>query len=132
MRIANVRVLSQAVFLILFVGCLYLTAAPRLDGYPVSVFLEADPLVAVSTSISTGSLYHVSDTGLFLGIGILIVTILLGRVFCGWICPFGTLHHLAHWLGFPRRTKARLDANRYRKWYWLKYAILTCGPVSEA
>ncbi len=26
---------------------------------------------------------------------VIIVTAILGRVFCGWICPLGTLHHLA-------------------------------------
>ncbi len=51
MRIANVRTLCQATFLVLFLVCLYLSVAPRLDGYPVSVFLEADPLVALSTAI---------------------------------------------------------------------------------
>ena len=124
MRIATVRILSQATFLVLFLACLYLTAAPRLHGYPVSVFLEADPLVAISTAISTGHLYHVGTTGLYLGAGLLIATILFGRFFCGWICPFGTLHHLVGWLGFPRRTKARLDGNRYREWFWIKYAVL--------
>ena len=124
MRIANVRIVSQAVFLLLFVGCLYLAAAPRLGGYPVSVFLEADPLVALSTAISTGQLYHLGATGLFLGVGLLIATMVLGRFFCGWICPFGTLHQLVAWLGFSRSAKARLDANRYRRWYWIKYGVL--------
>jgi polyferredoxin len=131
-RIANVRLISQAIFLILFIAALYLAAAPRMGGYPVSIFLEADPLVALTTGIATGNLYHVGATGLYVGVGILLVTILLGRVFCGWICPFGTLHHIAHWLGFPRATRTRLDGNRYRSWYWLKYAILIMLLVSAA
>ncbi|MHC4957278.1 MAG: 4Fe-4S dicluster domain-containing protein [Planctomycetota bacterium] len=132
MRIANVRVLCQAAFLILFVACLYLAAAPRLDGYPVSIFLEADPLVALSTAISTGQLYQIGATGLFLGIGLLVLTMIFGRFFCGWICPFGTLHHLVHWLGFSRNTKQRLEANRFRRWFWIKYAILCAMLVGAA
>jgi polyferredoxin len=131
-RIANVRILSQATFLVLFLVCIYLSAAPRLDGYPVSIFLEADPLVALSTAIATGQLYHVGATGLFFGIGLLVATMVLGRFYCGWICPFGTLHHLVHWLGFPRGTKARLDANRFRRWYWIKYGILIAMLVGAA
>ena len=109
MRIANLRIVFQVDFVLLFLACLYLMAAPRVQGYVVSVFLEADPLVALTTMLSTGHLYHVGPTGLWLGIGLLVVTILIGRAFCGWVCPFGALHHFMHWLGFPRPAKKRLD-----------------------
>ncbi|MHC4473777.1 MAG: 4Fe-4S dicluster domain-containing protein [Planctomycetota bacterium] len=132
MRIANVRIAFQAIFLALFFWCLYLSAAPRIAGYPVSVFLEADPLVALTTSVSTGQLYHVGDTGLFLGVGFLVLAILLGRVWCGWVCPFGTLHHLTHWLAFPRKVKTRLDGNRYRGFFWIKYGILVAFVAAAA
>jgi len=124
MRIANVRLLFQTVFVLLFFACLYLMAAPRIGGYVVSIFLEADPLVALTTVLSTGHLYHVGPTGLFVGVGLLVLTIVLGRAFCGWVCPFGALHHLMHWLGFPRPVKRRLEGNRYRRLYTLKYWIL--------
>ncbi len=132
MRIANVRIVSQAVFLALFLACLYLAAAPRIAGYPVSIFLEADPLVAVSTGLSTGTLYHVGATGLFFGVGMLVLAIFLGRAFCGWICPFGTLHHLAHRLGFSRRAKRRREANAWRPLYLLKYVILVVLLLAAA
>jgi NAD-dependent dihydropyrimidine dehydrogenase PreA subunit len=32
----------------------------------------------------------------------LALTVAVGRVFCGWICPFGTLHHFFAWI-FPSR-----------------------------
>jgi MauM/NapG family ferredoxin protein len=124
MRVANLRIGFQVVFVLLFLACLYLMAAPRVQGYVVSVFLEADPLVALTTMLSTGHLYHVGPSGLWLGIGLLVVTILIGRAFCGWVCPFGALHHFMHWLGFPRPAKKRLEGNRYRKLYTLKYWIL--------
>lgn len=124
MRIANVRIVFQVVLLGLFLACLWLAAAPRIAGYPTSVFLEADPLVAVTTALSTGHLYHVAATGLLLGAGVLVLTILLGRAFCGWVCPFGTMHHVAHWFGFSRRPKARIEGNRYRRWYALKVVVL--------
>jgi polyferredoxin/formate hydrogenlyase subunit 6/NADH:ubiquinone oxidoreductase subunit I len=123
-RIGNVRLVVQATLVALFVACLYLSAAPRIGGFPVSVFLEADPLVAVATALSTGHVYHPGSTGLFLGVGLLVATVLLGRFFCGWMCPFGAIHHLAHWLGFPRTPKKRLEGNRYRSVYRLKYVIL--------
>jgi ferredoxin len=74
--------------------------------------------------LATRHLYHVDVTGLFLGVGVLVLTVFLGRFFCGWVCPFGTLHHVVHWLGFPRTAKRRLEGNRYRPLYRLKYVLL--------
>ena len=132
MRIANVRLVFQAAFLALFLGCAWLAAAPRIGGYPVSIFLEADPLVALTTGLSTGHLYHVGATGLWFGVGILVLTVVLGRAFCGWVCPFGTMHHVAHWLGFSRKAKDRLGGNRWRSWYALKTGILVAFVVAAA
>ena len=36
--------------------------------------------------------------GLLLALVVLGLTLLLGRVFCGWICPLGTIHALAGWV----------------------------------
>ncbi|MDJ0522749.1 MAG: 4Fe-4S dicluster domain-containing protein [Planctomycetota bacterium] len=132
MRIANVRVVSQVFFLLLFFACLYMATAPRISGFPTSIFLEADPLVAVAVTMATGQLYHIGATGLALGVILLVATMILGRIFCGWICPMGTLQHFVHWLGFSRTAKARLEGNAYRKWYWLKYVILIGFLVAAA
>ena len=83
MRIANVRILCQVSLFVLFVAALVLMTAPELAGYAVSIFLEADPLVALTTVLSTGHLYHVGATGLFFGVGILVggkCTVLGNRV----------------------------------------------------
>jgi len=132
MRIGNIRVISQGFFLVLFLVCMYLATASRIGGYPTSIFLEADPLVSISTALATGHMYHIGGTGLFLGIGLLLLTILLGRVFCGWVCPFGTVQHIVHWIGFKHMARSRIDANRYRKWFWLKYALLFAVLVGSA
>ena len=56
-RIGNVRIISQIFFLVLFLAGLYLATASRIGGYPTSVMLEADPLVALSTALATGSAF---------------------------------------------------------------------------
>ncbi|MFO0549632.1 MAG: 4Fe-4S binding protein [Polyangiaceae bacterium] len=77
---------------------------------PVEGFLLADPFVAAMTLISTKAVYR----GLAWSLGVLALTIVFGRVFCGWICPFGTLHHFFGWLLPSRYLKGskRVDQNK--------------------
>jgi polyferredoxin len=119
-RITKVRVATQAFFFALFAFLLWATWFSRLGGYPVSLFLEVDPLVGVATAISTHSVYR----WLWRGLLVLIPTLLLGRVFCNWMCPYGSLHQFVGWLFNVRNNRARLDANRYRRIYQLKYLLL--------
>ena len=110
------RLISQAVFVGLFLFFVGATWTSRLGGYPVSWLLELDPLVALSTALSTGYLYR------FLGWSLLIValTLLFGRVFCHWICPYGTLHQFIGWLFNIGGTRDRIGDNRYRPMQFFK------------
>ena len=120
LRIVNIRVASQVFFFSLFVFLLWATWFSRLGGYPVSLFLELDPLVGFATAVSTHTVYRWLWRGLF----ILIPTLLLGRMFCNWICPYGSLHQFVGWIFNIRKNKSRIDANRYRSAYQIKYIIL--------
>lgn len=58
---------------------------------------------------------------------IILTTLIWGRgLFCGWICPFGSLQHLAfkagQWLGLKRFQKL-LPKKLHDKLKWVKYAI---------
>ncbi|MDZ4859155.1 MAG: 4Fe-4S dicluster domain-containing protein [Candidatus Hydrogenedentes bacterium] len=121
LRLTNARILSQIFFFAVFIFSIWATWTSRLGGYPVSRILEMDPLVMIATMLSTGYVYR------YLGWGILIigVTLLFGRVFCNWICPYGTLHQFVGWLFNIGNAKSRIDENRYRGIYFLKYGILT-------
>ncbi len=93
----------------------------QLRGWPVNWFLELDPLVALGTVLTTGTLY----AGLLWGLATIILTVLLGRFFCGWVCPFGTLHHLIGFFGKRGRTTANKAAlNHYHGRQALKYYFL--------
>ncbi len=120
-RITNVRIVSQVFFFVAFILACWATWTSRLGGYPVSRLLEMDPLVAISTALATGHVYR------FLGWSLIIlaVTLLFGRVFCNWICPYGTLHQFVGWLFNTRKRKERWGSNRYRPIFFLKYGILT-------
>jgi polyferredoxin len=107
---------------------LWATWFSRLGGYPVSLFLELDPLVGFATALSTHTVYR----WLWRGLLLLGVTLLFGRVFCNWMCPYGTLHQFVGWLFNIRKNKSKLDSNRYRGAFQIKYFILTVFLVMAA
>ncbi len=119
-RITTVRIISQFFFFALFTVLLWTTWFSRLEGYPVSLFLEVDPLVGFATALSTHTVYRWLWRGMF----VLVPTLLLGRVFCNWMCPYGTLHQFTGWLFNIKSNRDRLDKNRYKSVYQLKYFIL--------
>ena len=128
LRITNARVFSQGFFFLLFVFLVWSTWLSRLKGYPVSLFLEIDPLVAFATAISTHTVYRWLWRAMF----ILVPTLLLGRVFCGWICPLGTFQQFVSWAFNIRKNKARFDSNRYKPIFAFKYYVLTIMLVLSA
>jgi len=126
MKITTTRRISQTFFLITFLWfCLVTNLGDRwwqLRGWPVNWIIELDPLVGLATLLSTRTLY----AGLLWGIATIALTIILGRFFCGWICPFGAIHQF---VGFvANRTKsvtAKIKLNRYHPAQSFKYWILT-------
>ena len=90
-------------------------------GYPVKIFLDSDPLIFITTILSSRSLEHI----LYLAIVVIIATAVLGRVFCGWLCPFGSLQQLTGYLWNRKKTVAeKIKNNRYRELQNVKYYIL--------
>ncbi len=127
-RITSVRIFSQTLFFSLFMFLLWVTWFSRLGGYPVSLFLEIDPLVGIATALSTHTVYRWLWRGLF----VLIPTLLLGRVFCNWMCPYGSLHQFFGWLFNIRSNKNNMDVNRYRPAFQIKYYILAVFLILAA
>ncbi|HEX4283455.1 MAG TPA: 4Fe-4S dicluster domain-containing protein [Terracidiphilus sp.] len=127
---------SQILFLLLFLALLILTSLRPSSSTgeihmraPVRLFFEWDPLVALTNALAGHALYR----GLVWSLLILVPTIFLGRFFCGWICPMGTLQH---WFGnMPseaKRGKQRIESNRYKRWQTLKYVVLIAGLIAAA
>ncbi|HUK13845.1 MAG TPA: 4Fe-4S binding protein [Thermoanaerobaculaceae bacterium] len=116
----RIRIAYQAFFLLLFVWLLARLAAGDARDFPYSVFHHADPLSAAGVTLAAGTL----PGALFWAALLVVLTLVFGRVFCGWICPLGTLQQLSSWLLSPRSRRESLRVNRYRRWYALKYYVL--------
>jgi ferredoxin len=81
--------LSQLLFLLLFLVLFIQTEYRGSDRISAAInsFFRADPLVLVSYLAATWSFTRL----LFPALLMVVFTLLLGRFFCGWICPLGTL-----------------------------------------
>ena len=87
---------------------------------PVTFFFKLDPLIGLTSFLSG----HRLISGFFWGLGVLLITILLGRVFCGFICPFGAINHVVGAVRPSLKGKRLLKANEKKPEQKLKYFIL--------
>lgn len=126
----RLRQTSQALFLVLFFYLLFMTrfkgsytdllSGPiRLDR-PVRIFMEFDPLIALSTLLSTHSIYK----GMLWALVVIAGTIILGRFFCGWVCPMGTLNHFTAFIFSGKKKKEKIRKNSTPRYQRGKYYIL--------
>ena len=114
--VVNARRATQALFLLLFLFLFLQTESKGADelGYPAKLFLDFDPLLFITTALSSRSI----PENLYLSLGLLALTVILGRVFCGWACPLGTFNNIVWALKkWPVKTTAR-------NWFRFKYYIL--------
>jgi len=130
--VTNLRRVSQVLFFLIFFWLILktnfevdLTPAESSQielPYPVSIALEFSPLTALGTLLANGTIFK----GLLWALVILIPTIFMGRFFCGWICPLGSLNH---WLSefrserLSRRGLKKINSNRYMKYQRIKYYL---------
>ncbi len=131
--VRNLRRLSQVLFFLIFFWLILKTnfevdfnpgsGKEIILPYPVSIALQFSPLTALATLLSAWTIFK----GLLWSLVILIPTIFLGRFFCGWICPMGSLNH---WISeipserLKRKGANKIQSNRYKKYQRIKYYIL--------
>jgi polyferredoxin len=134
-KLPQLRRISQIAFLLLFLALLVFTSLRSTRGgagdihlgAPVRLFFEWDPLIALTNALASHALYR----GLLWSLVILVPTLFLGRFFCGWICPMGTLQHfVGNMPSEAKRGRQRIESNRYKRWQTVKYAVLIAGLVA--
>lgn len=104
----------------IYSGSLKNLCVPGLNCYSCPGALGACPLGALQATLGSRS-YKFA----FYVVGVLMVVgAFLGRVVCGFLCPFGLVQDLLHKIPLPRRWKkrGRLPGDRVLK--WLKYVLL--------
>ncbi len=110
----GVQGLSLGLFTLLFALANY-----RLpDWLPADIYLRLDPLLGLSAMVAARTWVPRAAWGL----GLLLVTALVGRFFCSYVCPLGAILDFLDPVLFRRAKRRTLDADaRLRN---LKYVVL--------
>src|SRR5512140_1998154 len=110
LTLRNIRRMYAVFFMVLFIILLWLTSFRRIKGYETPLFLELDPLVAVSSFLTSWTVYK----GLSLSLFVIIGTLCFGRFFCSWVCPMGIINQVAGSIFNRLRAVDTVALNSYR------------------
>jgi MauM/NapG family ferredoxin protein len=95
-------------------------------AWPVDLFFRFDPLVLAASLLTFSPLV----AALFWSLIFVALTVILGRFFCGWVCPLGTaLDGLRRILFTPRPDKG-VAARWRRVKYYVLLGLLVGAPFS--
>ncbi len=111
------QIVSFILFLFLFIKTDY-SGSDSID-YAVNILFRIDPLLALCAFLAAGTII----TLMLPAIVTLVVTFILGRFFCGWLCPMGTLLDGCHRL-VPQNNKEYGTNFRPFKYYLLVFLLM--------
>lgn len=120
------RKLSQALFLLLALGILTIVIVKA-----KATIHNICPYALICFGFLKGNLITfsvgVAALGILLGIAFMLLSMFQGRVFCGYICPLGTLQELVYAL---RKKRCQQLSYMYeRKLVKLKYGVLIINII---
>jgi NADPH-dependent glutamate synthase beta subunit-like oxidoreductase/polyferredoxin/ferredoxin-like protein FixX len=110
-----VQLLLLALFLYLIVSTIRESKAP----VPVNIFSRSDPLLALSSMVASRQVLLTFVPAII----IVLATLALGRFWCGWICPLGTVLDLFGFRG-RRGIPERLRQAKYFILFIILFAAL--------
>jgi len=116
----------QIPLFLFFLLLLWLAAFPLPTWFDVSWFLKLDPLVALGTMAASRSFIP----GLVWGVIFIVFALILGRVFCGYVCPMGTTIDLGDRIVRGKRTPKKNSFEEQGRFRSLKYLVLTGLAIS--
>ena len=124
----HIRRASQIFFLTLFmVIFIKTTLVGENDTGPLATFfMDIDPLVLVSTFLASHSIMP----GMLLALIVVGLTLLMGRLFCSWICPLGTIFNGISALR-GGTVAEKIETGTWNRWQKSKYLLLI-GLLSAA
>ncbi len=120
-----VQLLVLAIFLVLFITTTY--RGGNQISYPINVFFSIDPLAALSTLLASRAINAFFWPSLLL----VTATLVIGRFFCGWVCPLGTILDVArpHVPSYRTRRAPSLNLKYYVLAVILIASVFSVNPA---
>lgn len=125
-HIQKARIIAQVIFTFLFFYLLLSAgrAGAGAESFTYTdYFFYFDPLLLVLNFIATSKILPL----FLLSLVPLVLTFVLGRFFCGWVCPFGAVNQFFSWL-FKKSKKEKKGVDK--KLLKLKYIMLILVVIS--
>ncbi len=118
------RIAVQVLFTLVFFSLLIHSGQARTESFVYTdFFFYIDPLLLLLNFIATGKIIPI----FLLALIPLVLTLVLGRFFCGWVCPFGAINQFFSWI-FKKSKKEKKGVNK--PLLKLKYVLLAAIIVS--
>jgi polyferredoxin len=105
----------QALSFLFIVGAVILAQRNRLAGDVINLPLRLDPLVALADLLSSRAFL----AGSSLALVTILLSVVFGRAWCGWLCPLGTLLDL-----IPLKRRKTPKNEPPQSWRSIKYSLL--------
>ncbi len=115
----------QILFLLAFLYLLLITMQGVTGRLPGTLFFHLDPLVGL-TSMLAGRSWIIP---MLLGIITIILAVVVGRAWCGWICPMGTI---LDWIPSRRNSKNPVISPVWSQGkYFLLFAVIIAAALGN-
>jgi len=130
-HLRGLRRAVQLVFLAFFIF-LILSATFPLDRFSrPEILLQSSPHLALAVALAARTAGMV--VSLFLpAVVLVVVTIIMGRVFCGWVCPLGTTFDIFDVLFTRRFRRTRKNPAILRKAKYVLLAVILASSIFGA
>ncbi|MEA2077105.1 MAG: 4Fe-4S binding protein [Candidatus Marinimicrobia bacterium] len=131
------RMIIQLLVLALIVGALIVGAVKANYTPDMEKYCPFGGLMSFGSKLNIGTMScAISETQVFIGLGLALMIVLVGKLFCGWICPVGTVsewfNKLGERLGVSFTLKGVLDRIlRFGKYVLLFFAAFITMNSSE-
>ncbi|MCP5104594.1 MAG: 4Fe-4S dicluster domain-containing protein [bacterium] len=114
----KIRIAVQVLFTFLFFYLLLSAGRSGAESFTYTdYFFYFDPLLLLMNFIATSKIMPI----FLLSLIPVVLTVVFGRFFCGWVCPFGAINQFFSWL-FKKSKKEKKGVDK--KLLKLKYVIL--------
>lgn len=117
LSLSNSRPYIQGFFLFFFTFLFIRVSYPLNKNIADNFFFNIDPLITL-VMVITGSTVMTALLGSIITV---IITVLFGRIFCGWICPMGTIFDLSTYIIPNKKEKKPFGNGPYKN---IKYYLL--------